>query len=306
MVKPNKKPNMTRVFIVGSGRCGTTLLQSRLSLHSQVSTSSEIGFFRLISPLAPRIPLNQTTNSVPDVLKYIKRQLIFWCFLPFQRLGYTNHSRLTRAYRHLGQIIKQDGLEELAGRELLSRISKHIGIFTDVMDKIALAEGKNIWLEQTPSLLEKVEFIEKHLPKPKFIQMVRSWTDVAASYYDAAQKYQETAWACYNDLDRIVNDLNQCIKKTKQYAGKSNYLIVQYEDFVKEPKAILETVCEFIGIPFEEQMLHIPKLGDSNVVQSHEIHKFGIFNPIDVPKDKFHSIFSEQQRQYILQRLITI
>lgn len=294
---------MIRVFIVGSGRCGTTLLQSRLSLHSKIFTVSEIGFFRQICPSPPQLSRDEVTSSLPNMLNYLKRQTIYWSFLPLQRLGYTNQNRLHRAYELLARQTGKEDFRALAGKKLFDKVSKHTENFSTALDALALANGNNVWVEQTPSLLDSVEIIEKYLSGAKFIQLVRSWPDVAASYYDAAKKYKDTAWNNYSDLNRIVTDLNMCINRTRLYSNKSNYKIVQYEELIKNPLPTLSSICEFIGIPFEEQLLNVPKKDECQIVHSHEVYKFGIFESFTIPENKFQKVFSQQQQEYILQHL---
>ncbi len=90
-------------------------------------------------------------------------------------------------------------------------------------------------------------------PEAKFVYLLRDGRDVANSAVGMG-------WAgnpyCGADL---------WIEAEERWAGMRQRLVpgsfieVRFEDLVREPQAVLTTVCGFLGVPFSEQMLSYPE-----------------------------------------------
>ena len=57
-------------------------------------------------------------------------------------------------------------------------------------------------------------------------------------------------------------DLNHCIDRWKEamlishkYAKKSNHILVKYEELLDDKAKILEEICKFMGIEYDDKML---------------------------------------------------
>jgi hypothetical protein len=83
-------------------------------------------------------------------------------------------------------------------------------------------------------------------------------------------------------------------------ASKENHHLVRYEKIIADPRSSLVDLCEFIGVPFEEQMLTDYATAAAQVILEREPWKLGAREPIQVDRrSKFHSLLDEQQRQYV-------
>ena len=141
-----------RIFVVGCPRSGTTLLQSLLAAHSDVASFPESHLFS--SLVADRGKLRSTFNIASR-----KARPQFDTFLR--------------------ELQREDLNQYLPKFSFLVRQYSHA--FIRILDILSEEQGKDIWIEKTPRHLHCIDQIEKLLPEPQFIHIIRSGKDVVAS-----------------------------------------------------------------------------------------------------------------------------
>ena len=148
----------SRIFIVGAPRSGTTLAQSLLAAHSEITSYTESHFFRKhfsrVSPLPlpiltrdprPRLSefLKENGEAPPPAAEWFSEKkrwaLEIRPLLPFQTLP--------------------------VARQLIR-----------VLDELALRRGATNWIEKTPWHLRSIPLLEKTSPggRTYFIHVIRS------------------------------------------------------------------------------------------------------------------------------------
>jgi hypothetical protein len=197
------------VFIIGAPRSGTTWLQAMIAAHPSVaSTVDELKLFDLFT-----VPLEEG-----------------WQFL-------LNLQKDTKGSRN--------GLTAMwTDRDFYGFLSDFVGkVYGQVA---ALNPDATVLLDKAPAYSKYVDHIEKLIPKPKFIHIIRDGRDVAVSLMSAAQGWGRL-WAP-NKVKRAASTWKTYVlaaQQARRYEGR--YLEVRYEDLLTDGPRVLRTVFDFIG-----------------------------------------------------------
>lgn len=108
----------------------------------------------------------------------------------------------------------------------------------------AKGENKSLILEKTPRHIWHVDYVRNNYLNTKFILTTRDGRDVIASLYERYGDFQ-AALTRYKD-DSIM---------TLRQLSRPDTMLVKYEEFVKNPNKVLNNLCLFVGVKFEEDML---------------------------------------------------
>jgi len=263
-----------RIFIVGCERSGTTLLQALLGANSQIATFPESHLYdkllggrrwRLILGLASR-------NARPRLKEYLSELGCEQMEIGLSRFALTN--------RQFSQS------------------------FIRLLDTITLEQGKSIWVEKTPGHLYFVDEIEKLVKGASFIHIVRNGPDNVASLYEIGLKYADEWRSNYKDIDMCIRRWIRAVKLSTCYSSKENHILIRYENLVAEPKVVLDSLCSFIGVPYEGEMLSDYPSVAAQVILDKEPWKTTTGRPIGAEKNrKFTDLFDDNQRKYILENI---
>jgi hypothetical protein len=270
----NKKIK-SRLFIVGCPRSGTTLLQSLLAVHPQISSFPETHFFSSLVP----------SRS--------------W----FRALGTGIASR--RARVQLEQYLEQINAQEM--KTLIPKkaffMHPYCQAFVSVLDKLTLRQGKICWIEKTPGHLHFIKYIEKLVLNSKFIHIIRGGENVIASLYKVTHEHPQV-WGGPRSIDQCINRWINDTQITRSHLHKPNHTLVRYELLVEVTEKVLTEVCRFIGVKYDEKMLKDYQVAANQIVLGDEPWKASVEKPIGkVDANKFYRLFDEGQRLYILGRL---
>ncbi|ETX05669.1 sulfotransferase family protein [Candidatus Entotheonella palauensis] len=273
---------MRRLFLVGCPRSGTTLLQSLLATHSQVISFPESHFYNTMT--TSRFGLRQLGLASPRIRAKFSGflKLIGYpdmqCYVPYFAISRRQYSRA----------------------------------FITVLDAVARQQNKQVWLEKTPRHLHYIDDISAFVPECKFIHLVRRGEDVVASLYDVVNRHPDRwpsipAGDMASCIDRCVDRWIQSVRLSQRYVGKPNHAMVGYEHLVEAPDEVVKGLCEFIGIPFEAQMLEQYSDRAATLVLPFETWKASVTQAIESGDErKFDRLFDEAQRHYISNRVAHI
>jgi hypothetical protein len=128
------------------------------------------------------------------------------------------------------------------------------------------------WLSKCPSALDKIASCYTKLSSKRvvldntklaiigekiadqsewgIIVLLRDPRGVMNSYKNAATRKKD-----FRNIGNVVPFCNDFIKSASRLAHKSNAIVIRYEDFCIDPKAVLERICNFIGLGWEDRML---------------------------------------------------
>lgn len=204
-------------FIVGTGRCGTTLLRLMLDAHTELAIPPETHFI----PAAIRAR-KRSLRPRRAFLKAVTES-------PFWRDNRVDEGELRRR------------VEALRPFALGGAVRAFYGLYAE-------SRGKARWGDKTPFYVLHMRAIHEVLPEARFIHMIRDGRDMALSFKDlwfGPDTVEEAAerWVSWIEAAR------------KQSASLPAYLEIRYEDLVLETEATLKRVCDFVGLGWEEGML---------------------------------------------------
>ncbi len=104
----------------------------------------------------------------------------------------------------------------------------------------------NRWCEKTPLNIQFIpQLLAEFNDKLKFIHIIRDGRDIVLS------KHPQNKDSYWVEPQRWVNDVNAGLK----YINHKNVLTIKYEDLIENSIATLHLICEFIDIPFHNNLL---------------------------------------------------
>lgn len=270
-----KQKIQQRVFLVGCPRSGTTLLQSLLAAHPNITSFPESQFFiYLFSTYEP------------------KRK----------RLGLSSRQVKPR----LEKFLRESHASEMS--YLLPKLPLptvlYTSVFVRLLDRMAQQENATLWIEKTPDHLHYIDYIEKQIRGVKFIHIIRNGIDVVASLYDVRKQYPKEWHVEPANVDlclqRWLKDVNLSLK----YHRAANHLLIRYEDLVEKTEAVLTQICHFMGVDYCPEMIDGYKTAAQRVALSREPWKQAVGQEIkNQNSTKFYTLFDQAQREYIQQRV---
>ncbi len=266
---------MTRLFLVGCPRSGTTLLQSLLAAHPEVLSFPESHLFQSL---------------------WIRH----WSYL----FGFASPKGRKQLNWFLQKINQEDLQSKLPNNALFIR--QYGVVLQTALDHATQSQGKQIWLEKSPEHVRYIRYIEASIQDAKFIHIVRNGPDVVASLYDVTRKHRQTdIWGSEPwELDKCIRHWVRSIKLGCPHLNKPNHFLVRYEKLVENPELILRQLCEFMGVNFEASMLQDYGQIAQQVSRQDEAWKASVGQPINnANSTKFYQLFNPEQQQYILDQL---
>ena len=265
-----------RVFIVGCPRSGTTLLQSMLAAHQQITSFPESHFFLHLYPHNRRLTVTGLTSKM--LLQRVERFL--------EEIGHPQwRDRLPRRPWPRGAWARR---------------------FLAMLDRVARDNGTPIWIEKTPDHVNHVETIERWVRAPRFIHIVRPGADVIASLYDVGRRYPDQ-WPAHSDLDKCIDTWNRAVRSTMRHADRPNHRVVRYASLVERPETVLRDLCDFLQITFTPDLLDRRRESVSSIVQSDEAWKAQVGDGIERDRaSKFADLLSPPEQQRVRERLVDI
>lgn len=272
------------LFIGGTGRSGTNITRKMFSLHPDVASfpfeyrfiidpDGIVDFYQSItnawSPYMADVKIKRLHSYLvnlaekkPDKKNYRDWELAQW-FPNYKKnieilidelksfdyqgfwpgaIGDTSSYKIS-----FSEFRSKEKLNEILGRFLRTNIDEYIHI-----------NKKNFFVEDNTWNILFAKELSVFLPDSKMLHLIRDPRDVIASF-------MEQRW-CPNDFDRALAMYKSIITKWFDVAETlpDDYCkVVKLEDLVKQPKEIIESICDFSGIPFHSDMMEI-KLNKAN------------------------------------------
>jgi hypothetical protein len=226
------------VFVVGMPRSGTKLLRGLLNAHSKIG-----------------IPLNET-----EFLPYLDRHWPQFGDLSRRDRFESFYKWITATFYFQNRLKEHGEKIELSTWYLMCKDDFSLpNVFEQLIRHDANVDEGGVWGDKSPSYLGYLPVIKRLYPDAKIIHIIRDVRDYVLSMEKAfgkdrkraAQRWVDTIYKAKNDMDSFQRDV----------------LEVQYEDLLQDPSNVLREVCGFIGLSYEESMIHLEKstenLGDT-------------------------------------------
>lgn len=241
------------IFVIGNSRSGTTMLAQIMGRNSTIFSFNELHFFEQIW-------------STSDTGVFLDRDAavnLYSYLLSVQRDGLF-------APRDISKYIIEARNVFVKFKESLFTKAWVFRVFISVE---AAANGKVISLEQTPRNVFYINDIKKLFPDSRFINIVRDPRAVLLSQknkwklrYLGLDKIPFTeairAWSNYHP---IVMSKLWCsgINVAHSFDGSDYVRTIKFEELVERPDDVISSLCEWLGVPYEQDMLNINYWGSS-------------------------------------------
>ena len=212
-------------FIVGTGRCGTTILAQILNAHSKILVPPELQF----------IPTLQRQSVKQLRAREIASLIEAYC--PY---------RLERFFDYRAYLLALDYPQQ------------DLAVFlNNFFVAICRQYGKSAFLEQTPWYGQHLPMLAALFPEMHVIHMVRDPRDVVFSF----QRTPFWGKITYEEGLRRWEKEVRVIREFGNTMG-SRFVEIRYEDFVQAPLKFLPQVLGNFGFSFEETMIQPSSLFD--------------------------------------------
>lgn len=239
-------------FVVGSGRCGTTLLRRILQASPQVHIPPET---YMIGPAIKFFRHNRDklwghlVRSVLSMFEFNKE---------FDRFGIS----LRPLMHDLLDAPKEDRSLAL----ILDSLFRYHGNQT--------GQTFTRWGDKTPLNSYCLDAILAVFPDACFVHLIRDGVDVVYSLCDAN---------LVNDLQCGAKRWKTAIAAVDAFSRKhpTRCIEMRYEAMVKDPQTAIERVCNFLEIPFDRLMLETEGHPDEMKDLTTYLHHTNVLNPID-------------------------
>ena len=229
------------VFILGSGRSGTTLLASLINQFSGVHIAKETGYISRSLALLDTI---DAAGSLPALVELANSWL--------EVEGWTNRARRsedTSSLLPLRGLRGQRPLCTMSGSLIAcghGTVSRHIG-------------------DNTPSYVWAIPKIDALLPLSKYIHMVRDPRDVAASMLKMRFGANDAVTAALDWTGNLGAWL-----ACERLVPEHRRFEIRYEDLCADPERELKRVAVFLGISEAEVKPILDQRANGTASTAHE------------------------------------
>lgn len=280
------------IFVVGCSRSGTTLLQSIIGQHEGVAAFPESNvLYHCLGDLDYR-----RYGLLKGRRKYLK--YIFHKYI--NKMGLSSGYPRDQFLRFVDAIANPNLEAIIKHRAYLLRT-----IFNQFQMIMDASSGGLIWVEKSPQNIFCIEYIERYIPRARFVHIVRNGTDNVASLIDAASRYPSFARRFSGELgvQKAVNYWNSCVKISDARRHNSRHFVIRYEDLVASQSESLAPVADFLGLNFISDQFKYRL--DGLTVPGEDWKEKGS-TKIREQEEKFTKIFSEREQKTILAELLSV
>jgi hypothetical protein len=255
-------------FIIGTGRCGTTMLAQMLNAHSKICIPHELQILFEYSNNGARLyeVFQENKNEYFGANDFVE---LIEARCPHKLHEYFDYKSFFERQQY--------------------PISSFKVLVNNLYSEIAKSRHKEIFIEQTPWYGQRIDILNELFPDAKYIHMVRDGRDVAISF-------ARTPW-WHNDigdnLERWHTEVQQIIDSSNKILNPNQMLQVRYEDFVLEPELELKRICKHLGVSFEHSMLDSTTYIDYGLYRKFDASKVSSTALNEWSKNKISPTFKE-------------
>ncbi len=247
------------LFVVGMWRSGTSLLYALLNQHPEIGLMYESDMLTL-SPLF-----------------LIPRKSSWW---------------LNKVDAWNGALSRH----KIDPTTIPEDITDLPGAFRAVAQQYASKKGATVWGCKSPTYYDCMAQFGVWYPQAKFIVIWRDPADVCRSIVRAAEK---SPWFARPGMDlRAILGYRQMKREADELERRGAAIYqVEYDDLVRDPAKTLNSICEFIGIPFDPKMATLEG-ADRSAVYNGEHHS-GVKSSTIVAKRERPEVLSPELKSKV-------
>lgn len=267
--------NHQSVFIISSGRSGTTLMRSMLVASDQIAIPAET---QILHKLA-------TKFRAYGGLGWDDLSRLMIAEFESHHDFYMWETNLAPAYQKIANLPEEE--------RSLARIVDEV-YMTYAAEKFPKAR---VWGDQSPLHTFYLSYIDKVFPDAKYIHLLRDGRDVISSMV----KRHGDDYLC-----EAVHRWKTSIRKTDAFykvVGPDQYIEVRYEDLVLNSEVALKRISQFINIEYTPRMLDYWKLPTTIEHKYNSYHK-NLGKPVfSSSVGKWRERLTEEQQDYVMENI---
>lgn len=220
-------------FLLSSERSGSNLVRSILHTHQDISAPH---------PFETAYPWENLAS--PAKLSRRKRRKLIRDILINKRYS---HHPLTVGLR----------LESLVQFVEAEEDPSFLTIQEAFYRECCRLEDTSLWVSKYPGLWECIEWVMDHYGSAKVIYLVRDPRDVVLSFKTS----NIDLYHPYFSAQRWQTEQEKGRQLLEQFPDRVHLL--RYEDLLRTPEEEVETLCQFLGMEFQERMLYYYETEDA-------------------------------------------
>jgi hypothetical protein len=255
----NRLNDIPFFFVLGRPRSGTTLLRTLFEAHPNIATAPECSFIINMEPKYGKIK-----NWTKEILE-----------------SFYNDLQMNPKIRNwdLDRETTLKSLMHLAGKNSFQNVCKVIYLNYNSV----FASENVLWIaDKNPVYATYAKRLMKIFPEAVFLHITRDPRDNILSIKTFEFEAPIAALLAF----RWRNSSSKLFKLRKKYPEK--YFLIRYEDLATEPTKYFGLMCDFLKIPFYQQVFEFYKKADERIKGKVEAGamKFhqGLLSPINTGK----------------------
>ena len=263
------------VFIISSGRSGTTLMRSMLVASEQVAIPAE-------------------TQILHNLLVKFKA---------YEGLGWADLSRLMIAEFESHHNFNMWETNLAAAYQKIVNLPEEERSLARIIDEVYMTYATEkfpkakVWGDQSPIHTFYLPYIHKIFPEAKYMHLVRDGRDVVSSM---VKRHGD------DYLYEAVYRWKTSIKKTDEFQkklGLDQYIEVRYEDLVQKSEETLKQISQFIHIEYTPRMLDYWKL-PTTIEHKYKAFHQNLGKPVFASSvGKWKERLTPQQQDYVIKSI---
>jgi len=272
MKDDTKFTDCSPIFVVGSPRSGTTLLQLLLDAHPNIAILGELHYFDQILQLKRVVPLIDSRPNIEHLLALLMN---------------TDNIPYIPSIEPILDTVKQ--------KLINAKKPTYEKLYRLLMEEYARTQTKKRFGEKTPANVRYLDRLVDIFPNARIIRILRDPRAVVASMV-------RMPWTA-NDV--VINALKwKCdILYSAQFKRKicMSYMEIKYEALVSNVEQQLRSICEFIGEEYSDDMLEFYKHSKAHI--KNEPWKDGVYKPMNSSAtDRWRNELSQAQI-YVIEKI---
>jgi hypothetical protein len=263
----------THVYICSAGHSGSTLLDMLLGTHPQCESLGELSLLPMDIAMGNRCGCGEHYKACqlwsPILSTYAREHGIDVWNDPYSlNLGYmaginVDRSRINGRYKlkWLPVLALKYAQQKWKLPFIAPLVRMHdAGTWNtlELYDRVLQHTGKSVTVDSTKRYPKAAAIYQARPENTRLILLVRDGRGV---FYSGIKRGFSRSYS----LKSWFNYYNRSLPIFRKHVAPEHIHTVKYEELVKDPEGVLQGVCRFLGINFDERMLNFRSVVHHNV-----------------------------------------
>jgi len=241
------------IYILGSSRCGSTLLDLILGSHSSIISTGEIWRFRRNfknnSKCSCRRNIPQCPFWIPIINKLNKKDKKF-----FSDIYLDSELKSTSRLSKIKTLINGNFSSIYSPVEIQNYSQREFLLFQTILEE----SGKSIILDSSKYLERLLKLYYSGYFDIKIIHLVRD----GRAYIDSARRSAKRETTSKKSANILIDMIQWRVRLERQIrflsqVKKENYIRINYRFLAEHPSETMNFLCKSLGVEFEREILNI-------------------------------------------------